>query len=164
MASSMKAFFYHNKSDERYLNKNLEQLHPTGTEPENGIPCIFKEDTDIIRPTLILNYNLVPNVNYVWISEVNRYYFVRNRVYSQGRTYIECEEDVLYTYRNQIKAQKVIVKRQANLYDLNMVDDEWTIEGYTATRTIPFPNGFNSTPEWVLGVAGGDMEDSNNGS
>lgn len=159
----MVAFFYHNKTDERYLDKVLEQLHPTGTEPVDGIPCKFKDDTNIIRPTLILNYHLVANVNYAWISEVNRYYFVRNRVYSQGRTYVECEEDVLYTYRKQIKAQEVIVKRQENLYDLNMVDSEWTIEGYTATRTIKFPTGFNSTPEWVLGVAGGDMEDNNVG-
>lgn len=148
----MRAYLYKNNLDERYVDKmnGLEELH-------GDIPCDFKEDTDLIRPTLIFDYGIVPNVNYVWLSEVARYYFVRNRTYSQGRIYLECEEDVLMTYRTQLKAQTVVIKRQRNNYDLNQIDSEWTTEGYTATRTIPFPNGFKeSEPEWVLGIAGGE--------
>ena len=147
----MNAYLYKNDADERYVDKTayLTELH-------SNIPCELKDDTDIIRPTLIFNYSVVPDVNYVWLSVLGRYYFIRNRIYSQGRVYVECEEDVLMTYRDQLKAQTVVIKRQRNNYDLNQVDNEWTIEGYTATRTIPFPNGFNEgEPEWVLGIAGG---------
>lgn len=147
----MIAYLYKNNLDERYVDKTngLEELH-------REIPCDFKEDTDLIRPTLIFNYGIVPNVNYLWLSEVARYYFVRKRTYSQGRVFLECEEDVLMTYRTELKAQTVVIKRQRDIYDLNQVDNEWTVEGYTATRTIPFPNGFNEgEPEWVLGIAGG---------
>lgn len=147
----MVAYLYKNNKDERYVDKTdgLEELN-------RDVPCEFKEDTDLIRPTLIFNYNIVPNVNYIWLSEVARYYFVRNRTYSQGRVYLHCEEDVLMTYRTQLKAQTVVIKRQKNIFDLNQIDSEWTIEGYTATKTIKFPSGFNSSaPEWVLGIAGG---------
>lgn len=146
----MIAYLYKNNLDERYVDKTngLEELH-------SEIPCDFKEDTDLIRPTLIFNYGIVPNVNYIWLSEVARYYFVRNRTYSQGRVFLECEEDVLMTYRNQLKAQTVVIKRQRDNYDQNQIDPEWTIEGYTATKTKEFPKGFTASPNWVLGIAGG---------
>lgn len=146
----MNAYLYKNDADERYVDKTTYL-----TEMHSNIPCELKDDTDIIHPTLIFNYNVVPDVNYVWLSVLGRYYFIRNRIYSQGRVYVECEEDVLMTYREQLKAQEVIIKRQRDRYDQNQVDNEWTVEGYTATKTIKFPSGFTSSPEWVLGIAGG---------
>ena len=121
---TLKAFLYHNKSDERYVNKELVQLHPTDGEPVDGIPCILKDDTDLIRPTLIFNYHLVPNVNYIWLSEVARYYYVRNRTYSQERIYVHCEEDVLYTYRNELKKyvdRVVTFSSDDNIFGINTI-------------------------------------------
>lgn len=153
----MYAWLYTNNSDERVVDKNLTVLHPINDEPQEGISCIFKDDTDLIHPTIIFNYAIVPYCNYIWLSEPNRYYYVRNRTYSQGRVYLECEEDVLYTYRNELRQREVVLKRSQYIYNQDQEDDEWKTYGYTAVRTINFPSGFSdSTQEFILGIAGGN--------
>ena len=150
----MNAYLYRNDSDERYVDKNITPLYGS------PITCIFKDDTNMINPTLIFTSNIVANVNYIWLEDTQRYYFVRNRTYSQQRVYVECEVDVLMTYRNEIRQQNVIVSRNEFNYNLYQNDDEWKVYGYTAIRTIPFPSGFDmSKQEFVLAIAGGEGSD-----
>ena len=146
---TMLAWLYTNNSDKRYINKNLTILNQDMT-------CELKDDTDLIRPTLIFDYSHVPYCNYIWLSELARYYFVKNRTYSQGRVYLECEEDYICSWKASLLAQNVILKRNENIFNQKQEDDKWCVYGYTAVRTINFPSGFNeNTQEFVLGVAGG---------
>ena len=147
----MNAYLYRNDSDERYIDKNITPLY------NSPISCIFKDDTNMINPTLIFTSNVVANVNYIWLEDMQRYYFVRNRTYSQQRVYVECEVDVLSTYKDEIRQQNAIVSRNEFNYNLYQNDDEWKVYGYTAIRTIPFPSGFDmSKQEFVLAIAGGE--------
>ena len=58
--------FYKNNSDNKVLNKDLNRII-------NDIPIILKDDTDLLKPTFILDYSpFIYNCNYVYIPELYR--------------------------------------------------------------------------------------------
>lgn len=58
---------------------------------------------------LYISSDSYPAVNYLYIPELNKYYFVDN-IRADGRGYkLECSVDVLQTYREQIKQLQATV-------------------------------------------------------
>lgn len=77
---------------------------------------VFRRSTSIIEPTIILELKDKPNFNYIYIVELNRYYFVRDIIYINSKMYeIHCYLDPLYTYVGLIANQKALVDRTENL-------------------------------------------------
>ena len=149
----MKAIFYYNKSDERYMNKELEVLK-WGQQELTEIPIQVIEPSNVIRPRLRLSSNLVTqNANYVYVEELGRYYYIRNWSMENGYIYVDCEVDVLYTFRTYISKENVIVARQRDYYDRYLEDDKIKAENYECVRTLQFPSGFSSL-NIILGVVG----------
>lgn len=65
---------------------------------------ILKAETNLMRPTFILKTSpLVYNSNYLYNSFTKRYYYIKTiTAMSGGRIAIDCEIDVLFTYKNEI--------------------------------------------------------------
>lgn len=65
---------------------------------------VLKADTNLMRPTFILKTSpLVYNSNYLYNSFTKRYYYIKDvTAMSGGRIAIDCEIDVLFTYKNEI--------------------------------------------------------------
>lgn len=65
---------------------------------------ILKADTNLMRPTFILKTSpLVYNSNYLYNTFTKRYYYIRTiTAMSGGRIAIDCDIDVLFTYKNEI--------------------------------------------------------------
>lgn len=65
---------------------------------------ILKTETNLMKPTFILKTSpLVYNSNYVYCSFTKRYYYIREvTAMSGGRIAIDCDIDVLFTYKNEI--------------------------------------------------------------
>lgn len=65
---------------------------------------ILKADTNLMRPTFILKTSpLVYNSNYLYNTFTKRYYYIRTiTAMSGGRISIDCDIDVLFTYKNEI--------------------------------------------------------------
>lgn len=65
---------------------------------------ILKAETNLMRPTFILKTSpLVYNSNYLYNSFTKRYYYIREvTAMSGGRIAIDCDIDVLFTYKNEI--------------------------------------------------------------
>lgn len=146
----MNAILYTNNSDERYVDKDLTVLH-------NNISCIFKGDSSVVRPTIILNHNLTGMVNYVWLEDLGRYYFVREKTLMDNRLELQLECDVLSTYKNELRNTNAIISRNEFTYNLYLQDDKLPVYAYPAKRTIEFPSGFNmGTQQFILGIAGGE--------
>ena len=141
---------YFNISDNNVLNKNIKVL-----EGGEDVPCKFKDDTDMVNPTLI--FTPTPAVNkcdYIKVGEpFNRYYFVTNRTLSQGRVYIDCHVDVLMSFKDDIDRMQVIAERTSNNFDLYQIDTQIPIENYHDITTINFPSGFGDD-QWILAVTG----------
>lgn len=74
---------------------------------------ILKTDTNLMRPTFILKTSpLVYNSNYLYNTFTKRYYYIRTiTAMSGGRIAIDCDIDVLFTYRAEILASSGWVVR-----------------------------------------------------
>lgn len=74
---------------------------------------ILKADTNLMRPTFILKTSpLVYNSNYLYNTFTKRYYYIRTiTAMSGGRIAIDCDIDVLFTYRAEILASSGWVVR-----------------------------------------------------
>lgn len=89
----MNVTFYNNLSNYNVVNKGLEEI--------NTLSFTFKENSNIINPSLILkNYE---GGNYCHIEELGRYYYVKDiDLLGNGLFKINCEIDVLMSYKDDI--------------------------------------------------------------
>ena len=143
----MNAKFYENKSDERYFIKSLKLKY-------DNIPIEILSPTSIEEPTIKVSSGLIgQNVNYLWIAELERYYFIRSWNFENGYVTLNCEEDYIYSHKDSIYKQNVIVARNEHLYDRYLEDDKIKVRNYDCIRTLQFPHGFESL-NIILGVVG----------
>ena len=147
----MQAKFYLNKSDERYLNKSIELKY-------DNIPIQVLEPSSVVRPRLRVSSGLIgQGVNYLYVSELERYYYIRDWIMENGYITLECEVDVLMSFKSAIKKQNVIVSRQESIFNTYQNDDRFKLYNYPATKVIRFNggNGFEfSKTNYVLCVVG----------
>ena len=155
----MQANLYINNSDERYINKNLTTLL-------NNVELYFKDDEDILNPVLkVTSINDILGANYLYLNELDRYYYIRSVTYSKQYVLLNCEVDVLMSHKRDLLIQEVILKRQSNKYNLYQDDNEFRVLQYEAIRTQEFPSGFSPTTQaFVLGVVGNTSITENGGN
>lgn len=148
----MQAIYYKNLSDERYVNKRINELG-------RSTNFYFKDDTNITHPTFkVSDSNISEGCNYLYVSDVNRYYFIRNKIYSKQCIYLECDVDVLMSFKSNILKQKCLIKRNEYLFNLYQNDEKMKLYSYEAVRTVQFPGGFNlNTQQFVMGVVGSQI-------
>lgn len=147
----MIATFYNNASDERYLNKEISVKF-------SNINLEIITPASVVRPSFKLSSGILgQSVNYVYVQELERYYYIRNWTMENGYVIIECEVDVLMSFKKAIKLQNVIVKRQENKYNLYQVDEKFKTLNCPCERVLEFPSGFDfSTQNFILCIAGGE--------
>ena len=148
----MQAIYYKNTSDERYVNKKIAELGRTNN-------FYFKDDTNITSPTFkVSDSNISEDCNYIYVSDVNRYYYIRNKIYSKQCIYLECEVDVLMSFKDAILKQKCIVRRNQYLFNTYQKDEKIKLYEYDAVRTLKFPYGFNfGNQQFIMGVVGSSI-------
>jgi hypothetical protein len=129
----MKGKFYNNKSDARYMNKSIDLKY-------DNIPLEILTPASVVRPVLKVSSGLIgQSVNYVYVDELERYYYIRNWVMENGHVQLECEVDVLMSFKNAIKQQNVIVSRQEKNYNLYQSDPKQHFYNTNATIIKEFP-------------------------
>ena len=144
----MTIILYNNLSETHTVNKQLTELVTlTGT---------LREESSIIDPviTLVGIDAYISIANYAYIPEFNRYYFINNvESMRNGMWRLTFHVDVLYTYREQIKANSAIIARNQVEYDLKLNDGLFQTRQNPRIAQFPFPSGFN-TWNFVLAIAG----------
>lgn len=144
----MNITFYQNISEYNAVNKSIRELTTiTGT---------LREESSIIDPVITISDidNIVGSMNYVYIPEFNRYYFITNIESVRSNLWrVSFHVDVLYTYRAQIKSNSAIIERNENQYDLKLNDGLFKTQQNPRIAQFPFPSGFN-TWNFVLAIAG----------
>lgn len=145
----MQATFYNNKSDKRYLNKIIEAKY-------SNINIEVLEPSSVIRPSFRVSSGLIgQSVNYIYVNELERYYYIKDWIMENGHIRLECEVDVLMSFKDSIKKQNVIVSRQQKQYNLYQSDPKMRVINAPATRVLEFPSGFDySINQFVLVMAG----------
>lgn len=137
-----------NYSEPIRLDKNITDI--------TTVSGTLKASTSVIDPVIMIECDLgdVADCNYMSIPSFKRSYFVTDiRSVSNNIVEFTCHVDVLSTYKNGIRANTGIVKRQQNLWNLYLNDGSLKVYQNPNVVTKAFPSGFN-TQEFVLAVAG----------
>ena len=144
----MNIVLYVNASEINAVDKNLTELTTlTGT---------LREQSSIIDPVITISNidNYIGQMNYAYIPEFNRYYFITNIESVRNNLWkVSFHVDVLFTYRDAIRANSAIIERNENEYDLKLNDGLFRTQQNPRIAQFPFPNGFNQW-NFVLAVAG----------
>lgn len=140
-----------NESEPEKIGKSLATISTlTGS---------LKSETSIIDPIVLISGSITPaaimTANYMYIPDFMRYYFIRNiRSIRTGIWEISAHVDVLESFREPIKSQTAVIRRQENRYNLYLDDGIFKVYQNPAVITKTFPKGFTDQA-FILAVAGG---------
>lgn len=151
----MQLTYYNNLTDKRYVDKNIVQLSLEGHS--NPVNIKILDELNVTTPTFKMSdKDLYMTANYCYVDSLRRYYFIDDIELSKGYAYLHCTCDVLSSYKDALRDQNVIVKRQEFEFDLMQNDGEMPVKQYPAKRCIAqFKSPFALTRnEFVIGVVG----------
>lgn len=117
---------------------------------------VLKEETSLIDPSIKIecDFTTAASCNYLYIQSFGRYYFVNNTVtLRNGLVEFSCHVDVLTSNITAIRANKGIVKRQENKWNLYINDGAFRVYQNPIITTKNFPSGFTNK-QFVLAIAG----------
>ena len=139
------------------LMNNQEELNKISKSPVTVMTLngTLREETDLVDPVINIEYNgTLTNVNYMYIQEFSRYYFitkiesVRNNLW---RIYAHC--DVLKTYSEAILGTPCVVARSENRYNLYLNDSAFKAYSNPRLQIAKFPQKFTGE-DYVLIMKG----------
>lgn len=139
LTSDLKMYLMTNFLEKNRLNK------------EGGLSLIkivegtFRDETNVVNPSILVELDTFPKtLNYVYISLLDRFYYVTNLTLVNKNLYeIELEEDVLMSHQSEIYIQKVFVERNENEYNETFPDTYLTpVNGYNVGEVIVSNNLF----------------------
>ena len=144
----MEITLYNNASEKNKINKSLTSIITlTGT---------LRDESSIINPEILIEYNSPVGFNYCYIDEFNRYYFVDDAIVVRHNLIkLILSVDVLESFKSQILSQNVIIDKNTSDYDLYLPDEDFVTLVKTKTDILNFPNGLLDSGEFILITAGG---------
>lgn len=132
-----------------------KRINSTQRPNVSGIPANieFKDASDILRPEISLYGISGPHVlNYCYIQEFDRYYWVENWHWLNGRWSASLRVDVLASYKTEIGASTQYVLRSASQYDgritdgyypkINAIEEQETVVTTNRPLTPTIANGY----------------------
>lgn len=144
----MRIIFYTNNSDSNELNKNINLI----TE----LQCnVNKDNLDVLSPILFLSYFDIKelNINYCYIEELNRYYFIDSYTIEKNNLIkLQLETDVLMTFKNDILLSSGIVKETKN--NQNNFSSQFELLDTKQQKILYFSDGNNKFSEDKLYLVG----------
>lgn len=163
----MNVTLYQNKSDNIKTDKVLEYIC--------DVEGFFRDNQSITNPILLIEYKLlaflftpvydndieinydyiedievsskvdINKINYLFIKEFNRYYYVKDaEVYNNELLILPCHVDVLMSYKTQFRQLNALISRNEYFYNEYIEDDkmsylyELDVNEYTITTGKDF--------------------------
>lgn len=131
----MTIVLYTSTAEERVLNKSgyLTQVSTlTGT---------LRSGTNLVDPSIIIELDTLPNFNYVYIQDFNRYYFVRDINNLNNKLWeIKLHCDVLFSHMNDILNLECDIGRNEYNYNLLLDDTKRVMTNKYNLQIIETPN------------------------
>lgn len=154
----MVAKIFKTKSAPNVVNKVL-------TEVVVFDEVIFKEETSLLNPTIIINgvsnsssYNIedIGTSNYFSIPKVNRYYFITDiTMMSGGRVAITGKVDVLMTFKTDIIGSTQLIVRQEKKTNNFLIDTDIPLSSKKQVIEHEFGESIVDSGYYILAVNGG---------
>lgn len=141
--------FYKNLSENNRIDKRLVQYgkQRTGT---------LVDETSMYNPTILFELDIedLTDVNYMYIQEFNRYYFISDIVsVRNGLVRISANIDVLKSFESEIKNCTALVGRNTYKYNLYLNDEWFRLYSDPLIFELEFPNGLTGSSN-VLVIGG----------
>lgn len=93
----------------------------------------------------------ITGANYMYIPDWGKYFFLKSpTVERNGYISYNAVEDVLMTYKEQIRQESGIILRQENDGNLYITDSTFPVENRNKTFFKKFQNGFEETISYYL--------------
>lgn len=154
----MVAKIFKTKSAPNVVNKVL-------TEVVVFDEVIFKEETSLLNPTIIINgvsnsssYNIedIGTSNYFSIPKVNRYYFITDiTMMSGGRVAITGKVDVLMSFKTDIIGSTQLIVRQEKKTNNFLIDTDIPLSSKKQVIEHEFGESIVDSGYYILAVNGG---------
>lgn len=146
----MQITLYKNNSENNAIGKALTGALSLGE-------CTMREDESLLNPVLrIATASSLSGYNYAYVPEFGRYYFITDIVAEvTGVWRVSLRVDVLESFKSEILANKAVIERQENNWNLYFSDPEWCVYENQEVLTMEFPSGFSNSAKFYLTVAGG---------
>lgn len=147
---SVSITFYHNAADARVVDKSNQ------ITSIKSVSASFIDDVSILNPILELRYDSdIFTSNYLYISTLDRYYYIEDITTSNNKLYIKCKCDVLMSNKNAIKNSTCIIDRQENVYNKYLNDPLYEGYSYEILSAYKLGNIFTKASQPYLTVLGG---------
>lgn len=141
----MVIYLYNNLSPDIKIHKNITWIA--------SLVGALQNESNIVNPTIRVEYPNLPAFNYAFIPEFNRYYFARDvKVVRNNIFDISLQSDVLMSFDLSAITGVVIESSGGSNY---LPARNWVRLVKTKTDIIPFSNGLLSSGEYILITAGG---------
>lgn len=142
-----------------FSKRRNSTLRPSGGTSKT---VLLKEGTSMMKPAFLLS-----SVSYNWNYCVwdDRYYYITDIVSESNTLFrVECELDVLATYKNYIGNYTTLISRAASDQDYDVVDSIYPSKTRPITKRVLISNpGLYSTSRqsgcYVVGVVGGNGQE-----
>lgn len=126
-------YFYKSTAEKNRMDKSAyltEIIQSTGT---------LRRATSIISPEFEFIYNKVPDFNYVYIPNFNRYYFIDNIVSLRNNVWtLSLSVDVLMSFKEQIKECDGFIARNEFEFNHYLIDNRRSTQVNVVREIKPF--------------------------
>lgn len=133
---------YKNASDNNVIDKNISE--------HIEIEGHLRESSNIEYPKLTLQ-GTIKDFNYCYIPSFYRYYYIENIILQGKVTVIDCEVDVLMTYKDDIRNSYGLMSKGINYNPY--YNGGYEYENRDTYRKFEFQNPFNSDGDIILVTA-----------
>lgn len=141
---------YYNISENNQLSKDITLISDlTGT---------LRDSSDIVNPRILIEADSIANGNYAYISQFNRYYYIKEVTsVRNGLLLLQLESDPLMSFKTDIKRLSVVLAESEQLAVDRYLPDErvWLTKVKDKTDIISFPYGLSANGDYILITAGG---------
>ena len=130
-----------------FTKRENSTKQPTGSG--TSYSCTMIDNTSLMNPTFKLSIAANPiGMNYAYVADFNRYYFITDISTYQNFWYISCTCDVLASFKTEIGTGSHYILRSASSYDGDISDYVYPakteVSGY-----IDYPD--STDPLWYYG-------------
>lgn len=139
------------------LMNNRQELNRINKSPATVMTLTgtLREETDIVDPEINIEYHgTLTNVNYMYIPEFNRYYFITKIESIRTNLWrISGHCDVLKTYAQALLGTECVVARSESRYNMLLNDSMFKVNSNPRIQCLNFPNKFTGE-SYVLVMMG----------
>lgn len=146
---NMDIIFYNNASEDNRLTKTITQISTgSGTLRE---PC------NMVDPSILIAVSDVSNINYAYIADFGRYYFIRKITVDREGVYrIDLHVDVLMSNKTALLTCKGIINSSTSINGNRYLNSNtWVRTEKDKTDIVQFPSGISDDGNFILITAGG---------